>query len=258
MRIKQENIYFILVEPQTPGNIGAAARALKTMGFKNLVLINPADRHSPEARWMAHASGEILDNAVIHADLQEATAQMNFVVATTQRERGFHLPYFTPVELAKKLVPVSIEHKTAIVFGREQTGLTNQELSLCHAVSTIPAHTRHPSLNLAQAVMVYCYELFQFAYSDVKSYNWNLATQEDLQILFRHLQHSLERVDFEPIDSWQNFTVRFSRLLGRANAEVRDIRVWHKILKSFDQYIDQLEGELEHFKEDGSSSDKGL
>ena len=241
MRIQRENIYFILVEPRTPGNVGSAARALKTMGFKNLLLVNPCDFQSPEAQWMAHASNDILKGAEIYTNLQDAIADKNFVVATTQRKRGFNLPYFTPRELVKKAVPISLEHKIAVVFGREKTGLTNEELSLCDAVSTIPASTRHPSLNLAQTVMIYCYEFFNAAYGEEKKYKWNIASHSELETLYQHLLQSLQRIGFVPIDSWENFKVRFSRMMGRANAEVRDVRVWHKIFKSYEQYINQLE-----------------
>ncbi len=248
MRINRENIDFILVEPQTPGNIGAAARAIKTMGFDNLVLVNPGDYNTVEAQWMAHASTEILDKAKVYPTFQDAIENKHFIVATTQRERSFHLPYFVPSELSEKITPLSIDHKIAIVFGREKTGLTNEELSRCDAVSTIPAHRKHPSLNLAQAVMIYSYELFQAAYGDIKKYHWRLATHGDLETLYQHMRDALERVGFVPIDNWENFSVRISRLMGRANAEERDVRVWHKIIKSFEQYIDQLEKELERTK----------
>lgn len=241
MRINRENIYFVLVEPRTPGNIGAAARAMKTMGFHHLILVNPADHLAEEARWMAHASGEILEGARIFPTLREAVRDANYVVATTQRERIFHLPFYTPKELAEKIIPISPDHKIALVFGREKTGLTNEELGQCDVSSTIPSHTRHPSLNLAQAVMVYSYELYQAAYDKLQNYHWRLARHEELEALYRHMQKSLKRVNFEPIDTWENFTIRFSRLLGRAMAERRDIRVWHKIFDSFDHYIDQLE-----------------
>ncbi len=241
MRLNVKNIYFVLVEPKVPGNIGAVARALKTMGFHHLILVNPGDYLAPEAQWMAHASEDILKKAMIYSSLPEAIKDKHFVVATTQRQRSFHLPYYHPKELAEKIIPIATEHQVALVFGREQSGLTNEELSLCHAVTTIPSHTRHPSLNLAQAVMIYCYELFTHAYGELKKYNWRLANHQELEALYSHLQKSLRRVGFVPIDSWENFILRFSRLLGRANTEVRDVRVWHKILDSFDQYIDQLE-----------------
>lgn len=241
MRLNTKNIYFVLVEPKVPGNIGAAARALKTMGFHHLILVNPGNYLAPESQWMAHASEDILKKAKIYSSLLEAIEDKHFVVATTQRSRRFHLPYYHPKELAEKIIPLATEHQVALVFGREQSGLTNEELSLCHAVTTIPSHTRHPSLNLAQAVMIYCYELFTQAYGELKKYNWRLANHQELEALYLHLQKSLRRVGFVPIDSWENFILRFSRLLGRANTEVRDVRVWHKILDSFDQYIDQLE-----------------
>ncbi len=241
MRINAKNIFFILVEPQSPGNIGSAARALKTMGFKNLVLVNPCDYQVPEAGWMAHASQDVLDQAIIYPSLKDAVAEKHFVAATTQRERSSHLPFYTPREFAEKITPISRDHQVAIVFGREKSGLSNEELALCDAVTTIPAFTRHPSLNLAQAVMVYAYELFQSAYHDVKKYNWRLAEHQDLMSLYDHMRRSLERVGFVPIDSWENFTLRFSRLLGRANTEVRDVRVWHKIFSAFDEHLDRLE-----------------
>jgi TrmH family RNA methyltransferase len=244
VRINSNNIFFILVEPQTPGNIGASARALKTMGFKNLLLINPCKFDIDETRWMAHASEDILEKAEVYSTLSNALSDKHFVAAATQRERSSHLPYFDPRQLAEKIIPISIDHKIAIVFGRETSGLSNEELALCHAVTTIPAHTKHPSLNLAQAVMLYCYEFFQAAYADLKKYNWKLANHDELQTLYNHMRTSLSRVGFKPIDNWENFTLRFSRLLGRANTEKRDVRVWHKIFKSFDQYIDHLEKKI--------------
>ena len=245
MRIKSNNIFFILVEPQTPGNIGASARALKTMGFRNLLLVNPCNFDTAETRWMAHASEDVLNRAVVHNSLEDALSDKHFVAAATQRERSSHLPFFNPRQLADRIIPISLDHKIAIVFGRETSGLTNEELALCHAVTTIPAHTRHPSLNLAQAVMLYTYELYQAAYGDLNEYNWKLATHQELQALYQHMRMSLTRVGFKPIDSWENFTLRFSRLLGRANTEKRDVRVWHKIFKSFDEYLDRLEKKIQ-------------
>ena len=154
MKIKQKNIYFVLVEPQHPGNIGSAARAIKTMGFQNLVLVNPCDYNVPETLWLAHASEDILEGIEIASTLKEVLADKNFVIATTQRQRGLHFPYFTPEELGQKLIPVSQDHKAAIVFGREATGLTNEEIQLCHVISTVPAAVNHPSLNLSQATML--------------------------------------------------------------------------------------------------------
>ncbi|NOX36067.1 MAG: RNA methyltransferase [Calditrichaeota bacterium] len=239
--IERKNVIFILVEPQYPGNIGSAARALKTMGFSRLRLVNPADPNAPQARWMAHASEEILEAAEIFPDLQSALKDVHFAVATTQREREFHFPFYTPKQLAAKIADLSREHHVALVFGREQSGLTNEEISYCHAISTIPAAVSHPSLNLAQAVMVYAYELFNFEMESEKSYSWRLASQPELTALYDRLQQSLRRVGFQPMDDWDSFMMRFKRMFGRLPPEVRDVRLMHKILHAFDVYIDQLE-----------------
>lgn len=239
MKIKRDNIFFVLVEPQHPGNIGAAARALKTMGFKKLVLVNPGNYNVPEAHWMAHASEDVFEKAVVKDSLKDALTDMNFVIATTQRDRGFHLPYYTPRQLAKKIIPISQNNKIAVVFGRENSGLTNEELGDCHVISTVPAAVNHPSLNLAQTVMIYCYELFNCSWDSDKKYYWNHASYREIEGVFEHLHQSLENVNFVPKDNWDNFIMRFRRFYGRACPEKRDVKLMHKILQAFDEYIFQ-------------------
>lgn len=240
MKIKRNNIYFVLVEPQHPGNIGASARALKTMGFKNFVLINPVDFDVPETRFMAHASADILDRIQIKSTLKEVLNEMDFVVATTQRNRGYHLPYYTPTELSEKIIPISQDNKIAIVFGREDSGLKNQELRACHVTSTIPAGVKHPALNLSQSVMIYCYELFNRSFDADKKYLWKHASYGDIEGVFGHLQESLKAIGFKPKDNWDNFIMRFQRFFARANPEPRDVKLMHKIFQSFDEYISVL------------------
>ncbi len=240
MKIKQENISFILVEPRHPGNIGSAARALKTMGFQNLVLVNPCDYDVPETLWLAHASEAILQGITVFPTLREAIADKNFVIATTQRIRGLHFPCYTPEEIGQKIIPVTQSHKAAIVFGREATGLTNEEVQLCHAISTVPAAVTHPSLNLSQAVMLYAYELFKGSFEAETRYQWKLADNAEKEAVYHHLRSSLQNVNFIPMDNWNNFIMRFRRMFDRATPEVRDVNVMHKILQAFDQYIERL------------------
>lgn len=240
MKIKRENINFILVEPKHPGNIGASARALKTMGFKNLILVNPVDFKVPEAKFMAHASGDLLKNIKTENTLKEALKKINFVIATTQRNRGYHLPFYTPKELADKIIPISQNNKLALVFGREDSGLTNEELRACHVTSTIPANVRHPSLNLSQSVMIYCYELFNTSFEVEKKYYWKHASYQEIEGVFEHLCNSLKNINFIPKDNWDNFIMRFRRFFVRANPEGRDVKLMHKILQSFDEYIKKI------------------
>ena len=238
MKINPANVRFILVEPMYPGNIGSSARALKSMGFSDLLLVNPCDIQDAEAQRLAHASEDVLNSARIFASLEEAIEDCHFVVATTQRHREYRFPYFTPDELAQKAIPLSGEGNIAIVFGRERSGLTNEEIRLCDAISTAPAAVSHPSLNLAQAVLVYAYELHKGSFEDDKKFSWKPADQRQILSVYEHLEKSLRRVDFQPRDNWDKFIMRFRRLLGRAHPEVRDVQLLHKILQAFDEYID--------------------
>ena len=152
--------YFILVEPSVPGNIGASARAIKTMGFKYLRLVNPSDHLSPESKMLAHASMEILESAEVFDDLDQALADLDLSIATTAKKRNIRADFLRNTELPGLLKSKGeTVKKTGIVFGREESGLSNREIKLCDLVSTIPLKQSYPSLNLSQAVMLYAYTL---------------------------------------------------------------------------------------------------
>jgi len=151
---------FLLIEPSTPENVGAAARAIKTMGFSRLRLINPCNYLCPEAQWLAHGSTDVLEQAQVFDSFESALSDLDFVIGTTAKKRSAKEDYI-PVNLIHKLIEskgYSIRN-IGIAFGREDTGMRNRELKLCHTVSTIPLENSYPSLNLAQAVMIYAYEL---------------------------------------------------------------------------------------------------
>jgi len=154
------NICFILVEPAVPENVGAAARAIKTMGFSDLRLVNPCDYLNLKARMLAHASHEILENANVFSSLAEATSDLDFIIATTSKQRWVKLDIIPSNELLnfieEKEDTIS---KIGIVFGCEESGLSNEEISICNRVSTIPLASPYPSINLAQTVMIYAYAL---------------------------------------------------------------------------------------------------
>ncbi len=153
-------VHFVLVEPAVPENIGAAARAIKTMGFSGLRLVNPCEFRQGKARWVAHASGEILDQAGVFKSLEEAVADMDFVVATSAKTRSVKGDHH-PAEQLQKIITNKKQSisSVAIVFGREESGLTNDEMSLCHISTFVPMAASYPSLNLSQAVMLYAYLL---------------------------------------------------------------------------------------------------
>ncbi|MGK7396773.1 MAG: tRNA/rRNA methyltransferase [Candidatus Cyclobacteriaceae bacterium M3_2C_046] len=153
-------LHFILVEPAVPENIGASARAIKTMGFTSLRLVGPAEFSQGKARWVAHGSADILDQADVFDDLSTAVADLDFVIGTTAKKRSTKLNYFKADQLGELLRQKGTAiNQVGLVFGREESGLTNQELRLCHIVTSIPLAAPFPSLNLSQAVMLYAYEL---------------------------------------------------------------------------------------------------
>ncbi|MEE4251758.1 MAG: tRNA/rRNA methyltransferase [Alcanivoracaceae bacterium] len=152
-------LVFVLVEPARPENVGAAARALKTMGFSRLRLVNSCDL-SREARWVAHESAELLDQAQHYTSLAEALTDVDFSIASSARRRLDHDDYLTPKECRSALIGKGTSVvRAAIVFGRESSGLTGEELALCDSATSIPIAMPQPSLNLAQAVMLYAWEL---------------------------------------------------------------------------------------------------
>jgi tRNA/rRNA methyltransferase len=153
-------VIFILVEPAVAGNVGSAARAIKTMGFSQLRLVNPCDYLSLEARKMAHASGEILENAEVFYGLKEALEDIDLSIATTAKQRDARLEFHPNTDIPEIIRSKGDTIKNvAIVFGGEESGLSNNDIRTCDIASTIPLIRSYPSLNLGQAVMLYAYTL---------------------------------------------------------------------------------------------------
>lgn len=153
-------IIFILVRPAVPENIGAAARALKTMGFQKLRIVGSEKHLEKPARILAHASNDILDNVETFLDLKGALADIDFSIGTSAKSRHERRYQLTPAEARTAIESKQqMLRRVAIVFGCEESGLSNEELAQCDALSSIPLAVEYPSLNLAQAVMLYAYEL---------------------------------------------------------------------------------------------------
>ncbi len=214
-------ISFILVEPAVPENVGAAARALKTMGFSRLVLVNPCDFLSGPARWLAHGSGEILEQAQVFPSLKEAILNFDFVMGTSAKKRSVKYDYHLLPELPELLSSKgNTVQNVALVFGREESGLRNDELKLCNLVSTIPMKTTFPSLNLAQAVMLYAWELSKM--NAAENITGQTKNQESLRSLVQKARTILLDTGFN-----ENSAI-FPRFLERISfLEEDDIHLLH-------------------------------
>jgi tRNA/rRNA methyltransferase len=197
------NILFILVEPAVPENVGSAARAIHTMGFGSMRLINPCEFLSGPARWLAHGSNEILEKAIVYSSLEKALMDVDFAIATTAKDRHVKADYYPPDQLSDIIQKKgSTVDTVAIVFGREESGLSNEEIALCDIVSSVPMKNLYPSLNLAQAVMVFAYELSEINLpANSKNENRNSATYAALKT---KSGKALAEIKFEPSSNIYN------------------------------------------------------
>jgi len=212
------------------------------MGLKELILINPVPYKTIEAYALAHRSKEIVDKALVYDSLEEALSKFTFIIGTTQRVRGRRYPLYTPKEIAKEVRKIGSKKKIALVFGRESKGLSNEELRKCHMVSTIPTASKRPAINVAQAVMIYCYELYQHIMDEekVEIFKWDLAKNREIQYMYDHLQSCLQEMNFHPKDDIKDFIDRFRRVLGRIRLERRDVKLFHKLFAEVERAINQF------------------
>lgn len=225
--LKLENISIVLHKPKFPENIGSSARAMKNMGIKDLLVVDPDDFDLTKIEKMAtHAAKDVVDNIRRFDTLEDAIGNFSYVVGTTARVGKNRQVIHDPAELAKSLIPISVNNKIAIIFGREDRGLESNDVMLCHSLLNIPTHG-FSSLNLSQAVMVVCYELFKAKGELSKDFLPALATRFELEQMYGHLKDMLIKIDFiqkDNPDYWlNNFRAFFSRLPLRAK-EVRIIR----------------------------------
>ena len=189
--MKPENVSFILLNTKTPGNIGASARAMKVMGFRELRLVSPeCDPKNPEAIWMAHGSEDILAAAKTYKSLKSALRGKAVVIGTTNRHRIRHIPTHSLRECAELISSISGKNKVAILFGREDKGLLNEDLDECDYILTIPQTRSYPSLNLSQAVNLVCYEL-NMTRGEHAPPSPSLARRKQLDEMYEHISRTL-------------------------------------------------------------------
>ena len=225
------DIVFILVEPARAENVGAAARAIKTMGFDQLWLVNPCDLEK-EARWVAHESQDILDNARCFSSLEQALALVDFSVATTARRRLQRDDYLTPAACCQAIFGKGGGiSRAALVFGRESSGLTGAEMQLCDAATRLPIANPQPSLNLGQAVMLYAWEMSKASDAAPATElpgkaQSNSSDQAGYAVVKQALNKRLENIGVAPEDNLHRWTME-----GVSRFDQRDLGMLMQILK---------------------------
>jgi len=231
-------IRFVLVGTQHPGNIGAAARALKTMGLAQLVLVQPEKYPHEEAYRRAAGADDLLAEALVTDDVAAAVADCRLVLGCTARSRRVQLEEHSPRQAAARLAQAAGEGPVALLFGRERTGLTNEELQLCHAAVHIDANPDYSSLNLAAAVQVLAYET-RLALKDAGPVAGDDATAEprvapathaQLEGFFAQLSDTLEQIDFHKGRAPESAMRKLRRLFLRTDLDEKEVRLLRGIL----------------------------
>ncbi|OGT88681.1 MAG: tRNA (cytosine(32)/uridine(32)-2'-O)-methyltransferase TrmJ [Gammaproteobacteria bacterium RIFOXYA12_FULL_61_12] len=230
------NIRIVLVETSHPGNIGAAARAMKTMRLGDLRLVRP--RFYPNAEATARASGadDLLERAQVHGDLAEALGDCRLVVGASARLRSVDWPQLDPRASAEKLLPEATQGPVAVVFGRENSGLTNEELSLCNYLVHIPTNPDYSSLNLAMAVQVVAYELNMAERAAGGGHRPEVlpevAPPEVMEGFYRHLEQAIVDIGFSDPSRSQRLLLRLRRLFARARPDRDELNILRGILSA--------------------------
>ena len=220
-----DNIRVVLVEPATPGNIGATARVLKTTGISQLALVNPGTWDTPEARAFAHGAGDILDGSQVFPSLAAAVADCHIVVGTTHRQGRFRAITSAPQPLISQLASQIHHRRIALVFGRERDGLWHEELALCHQVLRFPSAVAYPSLNLSHAVLLFTYGLYSAASEKPPDPPVQLATADERERMFAQILQALAEIEFTPYNNKpEHFGRVLRRFFNKVDLEVRDVR----------------------------------
>ncbi|WFE69126.1 RNA methyltransferase [Thiomicrospira sp. R3] len=240
-----DNIRIVLVETSHPGNIGGVARAMKNMGLSHLCLVNPNDFPSHGASSRASGAGDLLANAQVFDCLHAAIADCDVVVGASARLRKVAWPQLDVRQTAALAIERGGQSKIALVFGREDSGLSNSELDLCHYLAHIPSNPDYSSLNLAAAVQVFCYEC-RVAWLEGQSvkqdemasgYRFDLASSEQMEGFYQHLQQTLIEIEFLDDQKNARFMRRMRRLYHRAELDVKEVDILRGILTATQRQV---------------------
>lgn len=261
-----QSVRIVLVNTSHPGNIGGVARAMKNMGLTELYLVSPRDYPSDRAEWRASNAVDVLESAKVVDSLDEAIADCGLVIGTSARSRRIPWPLVTPRECADRSYHEAATHPVAIVFGREDRGLTNEELHKCNYHVHIPSNPEYSSLNLAAAVQVVAYELRMTCLNNQQGKaihfdDWDMppAKNAALEHYYEHLQATLEKVGFLEPDNPRQTMTRLRRLYSRVRLDEMELNILRGVLTAMQNFVYHTNKQLEQLidtKKEGNSDSK--
>jgi len=230
-----DRMAIVLVRPKIPENIGAAARIAWNMGINRLILVRDSlPERETMAKMATHKAAHLIDNMELYATLDEALAEFTYIIGTSARKGKQRFVLKSPREIAQETVPILPRNKVAVLFGPEDTGLTNEELKFCHAASSIPT-ADFSSINLAQAVAIHCYEFYYTVTTSKKNQHDPpaLATSFELESMYAHLEESLLTISFIEDVNRYHWMSNVRNLLGRIQLTSKDANIIRGICKKF-------------------------
>jgi len=234
----QDNMKIVLVNPSQAGNIGAAARAMKNMGFNKMVLVNPVEFHNDNGYEMACKARDVLNNAEVFDSLQEAVADSSFIVGTSRRSGKLRPSWMEFDNGIENIVKALSNNSVHIVFGTERNGLTNEEMHFCQHKITIPAEADFGSLNLSQAILIFCYEVRKainsFRGIRQKEYLPQFMPAQELEYMYGRLEASIGKIGYNSNEIVKNVTESFRRIFSRSKMEKRDYKMMLSICSKID------------------------
>ena len=244
-KIKSDNLLnsvkVVLVGTTHPGNIGATARAMKNMGILDLALVEPKEFPSDVATFRSKAAKDILEKASVHTSLEEAISECELVVGTSARGRTVPWPVLNPREAAEEMHKSSLNGKVAIVFGREDRGLTNEELGLCNFHVHIPSDPEYSSLNLSQAVQILAYEIrlsyLQDRHVNEEYWDVELANNEQTERLINHMDELMQEVNFYDVENPRKLLVRVRRFFKRSKIDVMEANIFRGLFATIQKKL---------------------
>lgn len=236
MRVNFDNMAVVLHRPRYPENIGASARAALNMGIRRLIVVDPRDCDLTRILKMAtHFAADVVEEMDVYDDLHTALGEFHYIVGTTARVGSRRLTCQDLKDAAQSLIPISQENRVALVFGPENRGLTNEELRLCDKVVTIPT-SDFASLNVAQAVLILCYEIFLTGREGGVRFTPRMATRVELEAMYAQLKETFVHINFinaENPDYWMQHVRRF---FSRAGVRARDVKMIRGICRQIEWY----------------------
>ncbi len=237
------NVRIVLVNTSDCRNLGSAARAMKTMGLSELVLVNPQEMPNGQAQALAAGATDVLANAKVFSQLEDAISDCGLVVGTSARSRTLPWPMLDPRACGEKLIAEASQYPVALVFGRESSGLTNEELQLCHFHVQIPANPEYSSLNLAMAVQTLSYEIRtsflalqaeEHANSQASD-NQDYPVVEESERFYQHFEEALKTTGFIVPSHPGLVMTKLRRLFNRARPDMKEIKMMRGILASVER-----------------------